>query len=371
MARCLFVEPFFGGSHKAFADGLIAHSQHEIEPLLLPAGEWRRRMRRGAQELAPVAKALPGPFDVVIATDMLDVPAFLALTRPRFAEVPLLLFMHENQFTSPRLRGTKFNSCFGQVNYLSACAADRVAFNSEFHRRDFIEALRVMAAHPNNWLYEPAIESLEEKSLALPVGVDLASLAPHRRERDRNAPPLILWNHRWEFDKSPEMFARVVRRLAEEGVEFRLALAGDPGENPTPQLVELREALADRIHHFGFIESREQYARLLWESDIAVSSTRHEFFGVGMVEALYCGCIPVAPRRYNYPALVPEALHDEYLFEDEAGFLERLRRLLVQRPTPPPSLRTLAERYGWPRVARLWDATVNDLVSPHPRSARA
>src|SRR6185312_1232756 len=54
MARGLFIEPFYGGSHRAFLDGLIEHSRHEIVPLTLPEGEWRRRMRRGAQELASI-----------------------------------------------------------------------------------------------------------------------------------------------------------------------------------------------------------------------------------------------------------------------------------------------------------------------------
>ena len=41
MARGLFVEPFYGGSHHAFADGLRANSHHEIELLTRPEGEPR------------------------------------------------------------------------------------------------------------------------------------------------------------------------------------------------------------------------------------------------------------------------------------------------------------------------------------------
>ncbi|MGH2632279.1 MAG: tRNA-queuosine alpha-mannosyltransferase domain-containing protein, partial [Tepidiformaceae bacterium] len=97
--RGLFIEPFYGGSHRAFLDGLVRHSAHEFRLLTLPEGEWRRRMRRGAQELAAAAHELPGEFDFIVATDMLDVPAFLALTRPRFSGLPLMLYLHENQFT--------------------------------------------------------------------------------------------------------------------------------------------------------------------------------------------------------------------------------------------------------------------------------
>ena len=361
--RVLFIEPFYGGSHAAFADGLQQHSAHELVLLTLPEGEWRRRMRRGAQELAATSRGLSGGFDLVIATDMLDVPAFLALTRPRFERVPLLYYLHENQFTYPRIRGTKLNSWFGQINYISALAAERVAFNSEYHRRDFLGALRTLAGQPNNWLVDEAIEEIAAKSEVLPIGVDLAALDSHRRERTPGAPPLILWNHRWEFDKGPEMFARVIEKLDAEGHAFRLAIAGEAGFNPSPALPQLAARLAGRIATFGFLPTRAAYGELLWRSDIVVSTTRHEFFGVGMVEALYCGCVPCVPAGFTYPDLVPTDLHERCLFEDEAGLEARLRALLGDRPDGR-GLRAAAERFDWSRVAPQWDAAIESAARP-------
>ena len=363
MARCLFVEPFFGGSHRSFAEGLARHSRHEIVLLTLPAAEWRRRMRRGAQELAIAARDIEGPFDLIIATDMLDLPAFLALTRPRFNDIPVLLYMHENQFTYPRLRGTKFNSWFGQVNYLSACAADRVAFNSAFHRDDFLGALRTLSGQPNNWLLPEAIADIKAKSLVLPVGVDLARLDAFRCQPDPGAPSLVLWNHRWEFDKAPEVFVRAVRQLAAEGLDFRLAVVGEPGDNPSPALFELRDALPQRIEHFGFVEGPADYARLLWRSDIVVSTARHEFFGIGMVEALYCGCFPIAPAKFNYPYLVPSEFHDACLFEDEHGLMDRLTRSITSRIAAPRSFRERASEFCLERVDDAWDIALDKLCS--------
>jgi Domain of unknown function (DUF3524) len=178
--RILFIEPFYGGSHRAFADGLQAHSRHEITLLTLPEGLWRRRMRRGAQELAELSDGLDGQFDAIVATDMFDLAIFLALRRRRFGALPVMVYMHENQFTYPRLKGEKFNSWFGQINYQSALVADRVAFNSEFHREDFSRALRELSAQPNSWLAPGAITAIEGKSEVLPVGVDLTGLAAQR-----------------------------------------------------------------------------------------------------------------------------------------------------------------------------------------------
>ncbi len=370
-ASVLFVEPFYGGSHRAFLDGLVRHSRHDFTLLTLAEGEWRRRMRRGAQELADQARAIEGDFDLLVVSDLLDLPAFLALTRPRFASTPVLAYFHENQFTYPRIKGTKFNSWFGQINYLTALAANAVAFNSEFHRQDFLGALRALATQPNNWLVPESIASIEAKSFVLPVGVELEWLDEHEFVHDPVKPPLVLWNHRWEFDKSPELFARVVRRLAGEGVPFELALAGEPGPNPSPVMADLARDLPERIHHFGFAAGREEYARLLWASDIAVSTTRHEFFGVAMVEAMYTGCLPLAPRRFNFPALVPPELHEACLFDDEDGFTRRFRVLLGDRPAGAPErVRASATRFAWKYVAPAWDAALDRLVSHNPLPER-
>lgn len=362
MARGLFVEPFYGGSHRAFLDGLVVHGGHEFELLTLPEGEWRRRMRRGAQELAARVDEASGSFDFLVVSDMLDLPVFLALTRPRLERVPVMAYFHENQFTYPRLRGTKFNSWFGQLNYLTALAADVVAFNSGFHRDDFLGALRTLAGQPNNWLVAEAIEEIERKSAVLPVGVELGWIAALRRERKENQPRTILWNHRWEFDKAPEMFARVVCGLAEEGVPFRLAIAGEPGENPSEAMWRVREGLGERVVHFGFAESREAYGRLLWSSDIVISTTRHEFFGVGMVEAMAAGCVPIAPRRYNYPALVPEGMHGRLLFETEPELTVKLRELLLGPLPPRDEVQASAARFGWDRVGLQWAEALGALA---------
>ncbi|MBI5948674.1 MAG: DUF3524 domain-containing protein [Chloroflexi bacterium] len=362
MARVLFVEPFHGGSHRAFLDGLARHSRHEIVTLTLPEGEWRRRMRLGAQELAAAATSVTGDFDALIATDMLDLPAFLALSRPRFAALPILLYMHENQFTYPRLRGTKLNSWFGQINYLSACAANRVAFNSDYHRRDFLSALRTLAGQPNNWLLPSAIDTIAEKSEVLPVGVELDWLDAHRSVRDPGLPPLVLWNHRWEFDKAPETFARAIRKLVGEGLDFRLALAGAPSPNPSPALTGLAVDLPGLVEQAGYLPGRDAYARLLWESAVVVSTARHEFFGVGMVEALHCGCFPVAPAQFNYPALVPVSLHARCLWHSEEQLVELLRGAILAPPDDGGAFRESAARFAWSRVAPAWDEAITALI---------
>jgi glycosyltransferase involved in cell wall biosynthesis len=324
-------------------------------------------MRLGAQELAPAARDLPRDFELLIASDMLDLPAFLALTRPQFLHTPILVYFHENQLTYPRLRGTKLNSWFGAMNYLSAATANAVAFNSDFHRQDFLRALRTLSGEPNNWLRDATIDEIEGKSSVLPVGVELAwldALRPADSGAGSPEEPLILWNHRWEFDKAPDVFARAMLRLAADGIAFRIAVAGEPGPNPHPALAELEDALASRIVQFGHLESREAYGRLLWASDIVVSTTRHEFFGVGMVEAMRAGCFPVVPARFNYPALVPQSLHARCLWHDELELHDLLVAAVATHSADAvPLLRASAARFAWERLIPTWDEALSALSS--------
>ena len=68
--------------------------------------------------------------DLIVATDMLDLTTFLALTRGQTHGVPTALYFHENQLTYPLLPGHKRELEFGWINYTSALAADRLFFNS-------------------------------------------------------------------------------------------------------------------------------------------------------------------------------------------------------------------------------------------------
>lgn len=362
MARVLVVEPFYGGSHRAAIDGLIGHSSHEYDILALSGEQWRSRMRRGSIELAMQSHSLTAAPDVLLASDMLDLPAFLALTRPRFAKVPIVLYMHENQFTYPRIRGTKLNSWFGAINYASALAADVCWFNSEHHHREFLDALRTLEKHPNNWLAPDTIDAIEAKSAIVYLGVELAWLDAIASGRKTRRIPLVLWNQRWDFDKSPDMFMRAMASLAAEDIEFDVAIAGEPGPNPHPSLVRAREVLGERLVHHGYAESRQAYGQLLRDASVVVSTTRHEFFGIGMIEAMYAGCVPVAPRAHSYPELLPPALHDELLFEDEAGLLERLRMALSGAPPAVLELRNSAARFEWPNRIQDWDERLESMV---------
>lgn len=321
--------------------------------------------------------------DLILTTDMLDVTTFLALLRKTLPDVPIVLYMHENQLTYPlphnpdsgpmrRQRGER-DLHYVFVNYSSMLAADRVLFNSRYHRHSLLMALPRFLNRFPEYQELGTVNSLHEKSSVLPVGLDLATLQePHGppaaalHDNRRQEAPLILWNQRWEYDKNPALFFTALYIMQKEGIPFRLALCGERFSRAPRAFDEARERLSNQIVHEGYA-TRDDYRRLLWEAELTISTARHEFFGISVLETIACQTFPILPFSLSYPELLPPSFHDLCLYEDEEGLLERLRWALTHRDEAIQQARRLAPfvtRFSWQQVAQDYDAFFLQLYTP-------
>ena len=361
----LLVAPYFGGSHRAWARGYARHSRHSVTFLTLPARFWKWRMHGGAATLARQIDAQAARPDLLLATDMLNLPAFLGLTRRHLARVPVALYFHENQLTYPLQAGEKRDLTYGMINWLSMLAADRVLFNSKFHRDDWFEELPRMLKHFPDCSHVPMVPEVQSRAKVLPVGCNLYAHDEARDEASTGA-PLILWNQRWEYDKDPQTFFRALDVLVKRDIPFRVALAGSNVRQQPEEFEAARARLGDRVIHYGRAD-RQTYQRLLWESDVVVSTARHEFFGIAVVEAVYCRCFPVLPCRLAYPEVIPQAQHDRCLYDDFDGLIEHLTWALTH-PKPrdriASTLRSSVAPLDWSQMAPQYDELMDTIIAP-------
>ncbi len=82
----------------------------------------------------------------------------------------------------------------------------------------------------------------------------------------------------------------------------------------------------------------------------------HEFFGMSVVEAVYCGCYPILPQRLSYPEIFPSAgfrfnYYDDFnelviLLARAVENIEHIRRL---------SFRSHLHKFSWTNIAPLYD----------------
>jgi len=368
--RICLLEPYSTGSHRAWAEGYAAHSQHQVTPLTLSGQFWKWRMHGGAVTLArhyrdQVEQRATRP-DLILATDMLDLTTFLALTRDLTHDIPAALYMHENQLTYPPRPGEKRDLHYGFINYASMLCAGRIYFNSEYHLQAWFEELPRLLKHFPDHNELPTVASLRARSEVLPLGLDLARLDAHRPDEPAEGPPVILWTHRWEYDKNPGEFFQALYALAERGVEYRLVLLGEVFVRTPPEFEQARERLGERILQFGYVPSFAEYARWLWQADIVVSTAWHDFFGAAMVEAMYCGCWPVLPWRLSYPQFVPEAYREHCLYRDHEGLLSLLQRAIEEgvsrRGAAPVWMREVAGEHDWCVLAQEYDRRLERIA---------
>jgi len=350
------VEPWHAGSHKDFLAGLAAHGRHRLHPLTLPGRFWKWRQTGSGLVLGRRAAADPPPCDLIFASDFLHLPDFLALTRRVWRDVPAVLYFHENQLSYPLAEGHDLDRAYALANVSGAAVADAVWFNSGYHRRAFLEDLERLLCTCPDFAPKDLPDAVARKAAVVPLGVDLTSLDSHLDPAPRTGPLTLLWNHRWEHDKNPEGFFAACDALAAAGADFRVIVLGQRFARVPPVFAEARERLGARVAHWGWVEDRGEYARLLSRADVVVSAARHDFFGVAVVEAMHAGCLPLLADRLNYPELVPPEAKARCLFSDADGLLKRLKALAADPAAARGGeARAWAARHDWRRAAQAFD----------------
>ena len=359
--KFLFLEPFFGGSHQDFARGLVEASSHEIHLATLPARFWKWRMRGAALHFI---KKIPdlSQYDGIIATDLLSLSDFKAL-HPQSVP-PCLVYFHENQITYPLAPGESMDFQFGFTDITTGLAADKILFNSQTHFDAFFSAMpgfiNMMPEYNPKWV----TQTIRDKAGVIPPGCRFAG--GEIPLEDPQEPPLVIWNHRWEFDKNPESFFKALYALDEKGVEFSVALMGENFQVQPKEFLKAQERIPHRIAVFGFVESREKYLGWLRKGLVVVSTANQENFGISAVEAMRHGCLPLLPNRLAYPEVLPQEFHGLYLYDSQEDLETKLEAILS---CPGDYLQdrwrisTAMETHSWEKRVLLFDKELRDLAA--------
>jgi glycosyltransferase involved in cell wall biosynthesis len=376
--RILVLEPYFGGSHRAVLEALLP----ALEPLgwdadlvTLPARKWKWRMRGAAITMADEVRRLaaeasgaaglgaPRRWDVVFASTFINLAEFVALAGDAVADARRVVYFHENQLLYPNRHTAEWDFQFPLTNITSALSADECWFNTRWNMDGFLREIPAFIREFPDHHPKGVAERIAATSSVLhppfdPSAFDAAPVTRGGRCR-------IVWPHRWEHDKDPETFFAAVGRLADEGLDFEVAVAGQSFAETREQFERAGEALGGRLVHIGEPGSRADYAALLASCDVAVSTAMNEFFGLAMIEACYAGCLPLVPDALAYPELYPPA----FRYADAEGLASRLRSLVSQRPAAGLA-RSLAEQFTVGALAPAYAAALG-RVAAKERGARA
>lgn len=311
-----FLEPYYAGSHKYFADGFKKCFSEQIQLFTLEGRHWKWRMHGSAVTFAEMIEKSGAEFDTIVAASLTDTALLKSLLLPTMPKPRFVTYFHENQLAYPWSENDK-EPCrtdmhYAFINFTSALASDLVLFNSEFNRESFFSALETfLRSFPDNRLTHK-IDGIYKRSEVLHPGITTIPLSSKKADKCLK----ILWNHRWEYDKNPEEFFEVLFRLKDAGIDFQLVVLGEE-KSTSPEIFRTaREKLKNEIISFGYAENYEEYRKLVAICDILPVTSKHEFFGISVLEAASAGVVPVLPKRLSYPEIFPGKKFGQLFYEN-------------------------------------------------------
>ena len=205
-----------------------------------------------------------------------------------------------------------------------------------------------------------AVDLIQAKSRLLHLGLDLQKFDVHKTSHGNT--PLILWNHRWEYDKNPDSFFSVLRKVKEDGFDFQLAVLGENFSQFPEIFLEAEKLFESQIVQWGFSDSFADYAHWLWKADIIPVTSNQEFFGASVMEAMYCDTWPLLPNRLTYPELLSPDQHGEHLYENE----DDLKRKLIEAIQNIDQVRAthfhpIAKPFDWESMVKMYDNAMEQV----------
>jgi glycosyltransferase involved in cell wall biosynthesis len=362
--RLLALQPYDALSHRAFLDGWRRHSRHDFAVHALPGRHFKWRYRQAPIGLTQALEReadVATPCDALWCTSMLDLAALRGLC-PAAARLPAVVYFHENQLVYPAQHADPRDIHFGlsqMTTALAAIASHRGAsnkcvwWNSAYNRDSFLDALDVLLRNMPDHRPADAVETIRAHSAVHYPGID--PIDAHKRES--NDPPTLLWAARWEHDKGPDLFFEALDELVRRGVAFRLNVVGQCFERLPGCFALARERFAERIDRWGFQRDRSAYHAALAGSDVVVSTSLHEFFGLAVAEAVSAGCVAVLPNALAYPEVWGDAAL--YHAQTVPSVADAIEHALARHGRENTS--RAAERFAWSNVAPRLDDAIEAL----------
>ena len=307
-------------------DGLrvLTISAYDAEPALyrqhrfrdmFPGAQWTHiglqpdhfswRVRGNALRLAHhYADELGRGYDLIIVTSLVDLATLRGLA-PKIIATPTLVYFYENPFSYSENNRSYGASDAQMTAMYTALASDQCIFNSRHNLSIFMSGIAAMVDKMPEEFPPGLVQQLLAKSveIPLPLAEDMFADAQPASEQGSLR---ILWNHRWGFDKGPERLLAFVKKLDQSDLDAKLVLTGYRTQQIPLSMAEVENNHGRRIALSQYESDRQRYRARMANADVVLSTSRHDFQGIDVMEAAAVQCVPLLPDRLSYPEFFPD-----------------------------------------------------------------
>ena len=110
------------------------------------------------------------------------------------------------------------------------------------------------------------------------------------------------------------------------------------------------------IIKWGYQKSIKDYIDCLFMSDIIPVTSNHDFFGISIMEAVFCDVWPILPDRLSYKELFKNKGHTENIYNNDNQLITKIEAAIKNiHHIRNQSLKKVAQKYDWKRLARNYD----------------
>lgn len=184
-------------------------------------------------------------------------------------------------------------------------------------------------------------------------GVDVNKFTPNVSPHSAVNPdrPTLLTVSRLTPEKGIELAIKGLAEISDHNPELLIAGTGRHEEN----LRRLADDLdvSDRVRFLGYVPD-DKLPSLYATADIFTLTSRHEGFGLVLLEAMACGTPVVATDVGGIPSVVQDGKTGYLIPREERAFAERVDQLadIERRKRMSANARSYAEANNWNTIAR-------------------
>lgn len=311
MHKGLLISGYHSLSQATWAEFIVDQlSDINWSTIALPPRYFSWRMRGNPLSIGQLQpELLATNYDFILATSSVDLATVQSIY-PALRNTPSLLYFHDNQFDYPPSSNPQSVVDWQITAIYSAIRADKLVFNSFYNQQSFLKGVQKLLKKMPDLAPKHLTESFNVKSLIIPVPIK-----QNMNSRLQKSNKLrIVWNHRWEWDKNPELLESIVDKLAKHSQQIELIITGQQFRT-VPESFTRIQRYPSLVSHCQFVEDKSEYQRLLASCDVVLSTAIHEFQGIAVLEAVAAGCLPLLPNRLSYP----EMFGPDYLYQESGS----------------------------------------------------